>query len=116
MEASFWCYSPPAARPLLHPSPSSPTGRPPYISKRRQLVQLVETLASCIKAYDETIEKLGSEKYPHTKLLQQVKGVWHAAYRTRLRIGSGCPAATRTGGCWRSCRLSVPDTLHHSSD
>jgi transposase len=39
------------------------------------LVQLVETLGSCIKAYDETIEKLGSEKYPHTKLLRQVKGV-----------------------------------------
>jgi transposase len=39
------------------------------------LVQLVETLGNCIKAYDETIEKLGSEKYPHTKLLRQVKGV-----------------------------------------
>jgi transposase len=39
------------------------------------LVQLVETLGTCIKAYDETIEKLGSEKYPHTKLLRQVKGV-----------------------------------------
>jgi transposase len=39
------------------------------------LVQLVERLSSCIKAYDETIEKLGSEKYPHTKLLRQVKGV-----------------------------------------
>jgi transposase len=39
------------------------------------LVKLVETLGTCIKAYDETIEKLGSEKYPHTKLLRQVKGV-----------------------------------------
>jgi transposase len=39
------------------------------------LVQLVGTLSSCIKAYDETIEDLGSEKYPHTKLLRQVKGV-----------------------------------------
>jgi transposase len=39
------------------------------------LVQLVEALGTCIKAYDETIEKLGSEKYPHTKLLRQVKGV-----------------------------------------
>jgi transposase len=39
------------------------------------LVRLVETLSSCIKGYDEAIEKLGSEKYPHTKLLRQVKGV-----------------------------------------
>jgi transposase len=39
------------------------------------LVRLVETLSICIKEYDETIEKLGSEKYPHTKLLRQVKGV-----------------------------------------
>jgi transposase len=39
------------------------------------LVRLVETLSSCIKEYDETIEKLGSEQYPHTKLLRQVKGV-----------------------------------------
>ena len=39
------------------------------------LVQMVERLSSCIKVYDETIEKLGSEKYPHTKLLRQVKGV-----------------------------------------
>lgn len=39
------------------------------------LVQLVGALSSCIKAYDETIEELGSEKYPHTKLLRQVKGV-----------------------------------------
>jgi transposase len=39
------------------------------------LVRLVETLSGCIQAYDETIEKLGSEKYPHTKLLRQVKGV-----------------------------------------
>jgi transposase len=39
------------------------------------LVRLVETLSSCIQAYGETIEKLGSEKYPETKLLRQVKGV-----------------------------------------
>jgi transposase len=39
------------------------------------LVRLVETLNKCIQEYDETIEKLGSEKYPHTKLLRQVKGV-----------------------------------------
>jgi transposase len=39
------------------------------------LVRLVDTLSKCIQEYDETIEKLGSEKYPHTKLLRQVKGV-----------------------------------------
>ena len=39
------------------------------------LVRLVEALSSCIKEYDETIEKLGNEKYPQTKLLRQVKGV-----------------------------------------
>jgi transposase len=35
------------------------------------LVQLVETLSGRIKEYNETIETLGSEKYPHTKLLLQ---------------------------------------------
>jgi transposase len=39
------------------------------------LVQLVETLSGRIKEYDETIETLGCEKYPHTQLLRQVKGV-----------------------------------------
>jgi transposase len=39
------------------------------------LVQLVEHLGSCIRGYDESIEKLGGEKYPDTKLLRQVKGV-----------------------------------------
>jgi transposase len=39
------------------------------------LVQLVESLGNCIKGYDGRIERLGSEKYPHTKLLRQVKGV-----------------------------------------
>jgi transposase len=39
------------------------------------LVRLVETLSSCIKAYDDRIEKLATEKYPHTELLRQVKGV-----------------------------------------
>jgi transposase len=37
------------------------------------LLQMVERLSSCIQTYDERIEKLGSEKYPHTKLLRQVK-------------------------------------------
>jgi transposase len=39
------------------------------------LVRVVETLSNCIKAYDERIEKLATEKYPHTELLRQVKGV-----------------------------------------
>jgi transposase len=39
------------------------------------LVRLVETLSSCIKDYDERVEKLATEKYPHTELLRQVKGV-----------------------------------------
>jgi transposase len=39
------------------------------------LVQVVESLSSCIKGYDETIEQLSKEKYPQTKLLRQVKGV-----------------------------------------
>jgi len=39
------------------------------------LVRLVETLSSCIQAYDERIEKVATEKYPHTELLRQVKGV-----------------------------------------
>ena len=39
------------------------------------LVRLVETLNGCIEVYDERIEKLATEKYAHTELLQQVKGV-----------------------------------------
>ena len=39
------------------------------------LVHLVETLSDCIKIYDERIEKLAREKYEHTELLRQVKGV-----------------------------------------
>ena len=39
------------------------------------LVHLVETLSDGIKAYDERIEKLATEKYPQTELLRQVKGV-----------------------------------------
>jgi len=39
------------------------------------LVGLAEALSDCIKAYDERIEKLGREKYEHTELLRQVKGV-----------------------------------------
>src|SRR5262249_17285972 len=39
------------------------------------LVRLAEALSDWIKAYDERIEKLGREKYAHTELLRQVKGV-----------------------------------------
>jgi transposase len=39
------------------------------------LVRLAEALSDCIKVYDERIEKLATEKYAHTSLLRQVKGV-----------------------------------------
>jgi len=39
------------------------------------LVGLAAALSDCIKDYDERIEKLGREKYEHTELLRQVKGV-----------------------------------------
>ena len=39
------------------------------------LVQLADALSACIQSYDQKIAELGSEKYGHTKLLRQVKGV-----------------------------------------
>ena len=39
------------------------------------LLRLIATLSEEIKAFDQRIEKLGSEKYMHTKLLRQVTGV-----------------------------------------
>ena len=39
------------------------------------LVQLADALSDCIQSYDQKMEELGSEKYGHTKLLRQVKGV-----------------------------------------
>jgi transposase len=39
------------------------------------LVRLTEALSDSILAYDARIEKLASEKYKHTELLRQVKGV-----------------------------------------
>jgi transposase len=39
------------------------------------LVQLADGLSACIQVYDQRIEELASEKYGHTKLLRQVKGV-----------------------------------------
>jgi transposase len=39
------------------------------------LVQLADGLSACIRVYDRKVEELASEKYGHTKLLRQVKGV-----------------------------------------
>jgi transposase len=39
------------------------------------LVRMAAALSECIQGYDEKIEKLGGEKYEHTALLRQVKGV-----------------------------------------
>jgi transposase len=39
------------------------------------LVRMTAALTDGIKGYDEKIEKLASEKYGHTALLRQVKGV-----------------------------------------
>jgi transposase len=39
------------------------------------LVHMAAALSDCIQGYDEKIEKLGREKYGHTALLRQVKGV-----------------------------------------
>ena len=39
------------------------------------LVQLTETVNDCIARYDQKIEELGQNKYGHTTLLRQVKGV-----------------------------------------
>jgi transposase len=39
------------------------------------LVQLADGMSACIQDYDRRIEELASEKYGHTKVLRQVKGV-----------------------------------------
>src|ERR1700730_14530069 len=36
---------------------------------------MAAALSGCIQEYDQKIEKLGREKYGHTKLLRQVEGV-----------------------------------------
>jgi transposase len=41
----------------------------------QSLVRMTAALSDCIQGYDEKIEKLGREKYGHTALLRQVKGV-----------------------------------------
>ncbi len=35
----------------------------------------METVNDCIAKYDQKIEELGREKYGHTTMLRQVKGV-----------------------------------------
>jgi len=39
------------------------------------LVRMTAALSDCIQGYDKKIEKLGGEKYGHTALLRQVKGM-----------------------------------------
>jgi transposase len=39
------------------------------------LVRMAAALSDCIQGYDQKIEELGREKYGHTALLRQVKGV-----------------------------------------
>jgi transposase len=39
------------------------------------LTQLADALSDCIKTYDQKVEQLSTEKYGHTALLRQVKGV-----------------------------------------
>ena len=48
------------------------------------LVRLAATLSADIKEYDKKIEELGREKYGHTALLRQVKGVGPITERLRL--------------------------------
>jgi len=39
------------------------------------LVQFAAALSDCIQEYDRKVEEMASQKYEHTKLLRQVKGV-----------------------------------------
>jgi len=39
------------------------------------LVQLADGMSACVQDYDRRVKELASEKYGHTKLLRQVKGV-----------------------------------------
>ena len=45
----------------------------PFASAR--LYETSAPLSDSIQSYDQKIEELGSQKYGHTKLLRQVKGV-----------------------------------------
>jgi transposase len=39
------------------------------------LLQIADAVSDCIQEYDRKVEEMASEKYGHTKLLRQVKGV-----------------------------------------
>jgi transposase len=39
------------------------------------LLQIADALSNCIQEYDRKVEEMASQKYGHTKLLRQVKGV-----------------------------------------
>src|SRR5258708_3608842 len=40
-----------------------------------QLLQIADAVSDCIKEYDRGMEEMANQKYGHTKLLRQVKGV-----------------------------------------
>jgi transposase len=90
------------------------------------LVRLAEELSDRIKDYDERIEKLGREKYEHTELLRQVKGVGpltSLAYVLTLenpdrfrksrdvgRILDWCPSRRIPGTASRNCESARRET------
>ena len=39
------------------------------------LLQIADAVSNCIKEYDRRMEEMANQKYGHTKLLRQVKGV-----------------------------------------
>ena len=77
------------------------------------LVQLAEGLSACIEGYDRRIEELASEKYGHTKLLRQVKGVGPLtalAYVLTLEKPERFAKSRDVGpylGCWESAKLGT---------
>jgi transposase len=65
------------------------------------LVQLVETVNDCIALYDQKIEELGREKYGHTTLLRQVKGVGPiTSLAYVLTLEDPQRFASSRDGCW----------------
>jgi transposase len=63
------CSSPSFAQKVTEALPAEVRGA------LQPLVDLAAALSDAIEAYDQQIEELASEKYGHTKLLRQVKGV-----------------------------------------
>ncbi len=45
------------------------------MGKRLPLLQIADAVSDCIKEYDRRMEEMANQKYGHTKLLRQVKGV-----------------------------------------